>query len=122
MRGDVIMKPFYSRLDIDKGILHDYDKKVERYLSDIKPYVKDKKTINKLITKKDELVYQVFQRDIPKEEGQLQHSITVIKSGNISGECYLTKGHYHSNPKSAEIYIGLKGNGVLVLQNGNKSK
>lgn len=116
------MNPFFSKLDFKEAKLLDYDNLIERRLKDIKPYIKDKDTLERRIIQNNELVYKVFQRIVPKEEGHLQHSITIIKPGTINGECFMTRGHYHSNPKSAEIYICLKGKGLLVMQNGEEVK
>jgi len=116
------VNPFYSRLDFDSGMLLDYDIKTERRLSDIKPYVEDKEFIEQMIKEENRLVYEVLQKDVPKEEGQVQHCVTIIKPEDVNGECFFTKGHYHANDKSAEIYMGLKGKGVLVLQKNDQVK
>ncbi len=116
------MNPFFSKLDFKEAKLLNYDNVVERTLKDIKLCVKDEDFLKKRVEESEELVYQVFQRYVPKIEGHLQHSVTVIKPGDINGEYFMTKGHYHSNPNSAEIYIGLKGKGVLVMQKGNTAE
>ena len=31
-------------------------------------------------------------------------------------ECFMTKGHYHAIPNTAEVYLGLKGRGCILLK------
>ncbi len=116
------MKPFYSRINFEKGLLLDYDKKVIRRISDIIPYVSDSKAAEEMAENDDKIVYEVLQRNVPQEPGHIQHSITIIKPGNIQGELFMTKGHYHGNEQSAEIYLGLRGRGLLVMQKDEQTE
>jgi glucose-6-phosphate isomerase len=57
-------------------------------------------------------------RVIAIERNKLSYAITIIKSGKINNEYFMTKGHYHKIP-SPEIYYLLKGKGVILIQRGN---
>ena len=35
-------------------------------------------------------------------------------------EFYMTKGHYHKDKKASEVYLGLKGKGVILMKKGRK--
>lgn len=39
--------------------------------------------------------------------------------GRIGDEYYLTKGHYHSCREADEVYIGLTGQGAMLLEDEN---
>ncbi len=66
---------------------------------------------------RDKEIYRV----ISLERGHLSYAITIIKSGNINGEFFMTKGHYHKIP-SPEIYYLLRGKGIILMQRGNEFK
>ncbi len=40
----------------------------------------------------------------------------MIMPGRIGAEYYLTKGHFHAWRPAAELYIGLRGEGVMLLE------
>ena len=66
---------------------------------------------------KDKEIYRV----ICIERNQLSYAITIIKSGKINGEFFMTKGHYHKIPAS-EVYYLIKGRGIIIMQRGNDFK
>ncbi|WP_029098888.1 glucose-6-phosphate isomerase family protein [Brevibacillus thermoruber] len=99
-----------------KGFTH-YE---ERKLSDMKGYFADEEARAAMEQSADQVVYQVYRVEVPPEEGELLHCLTVIQPGQVAGECFMTKGHYHLNEKCAEIYVGVKGKGVLLMQKGQE--
>ena len=64
----------------------------------------------------DRLIYEVHTVELPVEEGQIPHCTTRITPGHIGGECHMTKGHYHARREQGEVYFGLSGRGMLLLQ------
>ncbi|MFW6308439.1 MAG: glucose-6-phosphate isomerase family protein [bacterium] len=116
------MKPFFKEINFEKGLYSDYDEKIVRRLSDIQPYVENKKALEERKSDRDSVVYEVLQIDIPDQAGHIKNSITIIKPGVIGEEYFFTKGHYHGNQESAEIYLGLKGQGVLLMQKGDREE
>ena len=100
------------------------------YMSTIKAFEKnyDKKQIvafqdmqNKyckiISIKENPIIYQVFI----KKFSPMQLGLTIINSGAINNEFYMTKGHIHDK-KTPEFYILLEGKGILLIQKENKSK
>jgi len=65
----------------------------------------------------DKIIYKVFVRKM----GAVNIDLTVINSGRVGREFFMTKGHIHrgGNP---EFFILLEGKGNLVLQNGRRKK
>jgi glucose-6-phosphate isomerase len=62
----------------------------------------------------DALVYEVHKpRSLP--DSGLLASSTVIQPGDVAGEFYMTRGHYHALRDRTEVYVGLAGVGLLVL-------
>ena len=61
------------------------------------------------------MVYEVLQYDVPEEVGQLICCTTVLHPGTVGEEYFMTKGHYHAVRETGEVYLGLSGNGYLLL-------
>lgn len=96
----------------------DHEKIAVRKLKDMKGSYLNQKAVKKMLSKSNPVLYKVFIKKITKE---LEFGLTVINSGNIAGEYYMTKGHVHIKP-SAEVYALLEGKGKLVMQNSREAK
>ena len=64
------------------------------------------------IEEADPVVYEVYQYDVPFENGQLLAVTSVIHPGDVGGEYHMTKGHFHEKQDTAEIYLGLQDEGT----------
>jgi glucose-6-phosphate isomerase, archaeal len=63
----------------------------------------------------DTVIYSVHEIPVPTTNSNLMSSTTVIQPGKVGQEYYMTKGHFHNIRDRAEIYIGLSGEGCLVM-------
>jgi glucose-6-phosphate isomerase, archaeal len=63
----------------------------------------------------DRLVYRVLPMPVPTENSEIQCSTTILEPGTVGEEFYMTKGHFHAVRDRSEIYLGLAGEGRLVL-------
>ncbi len=61
-------------------------------------------------------VYRVYKKDVPLEEGELLQCLTILRAGTVGGEFFMTRGHNHKNLNCAEIYTGISGRGVVLMQ------
>lgn len=87
-----------------------------RHLSDLKGLFSDPAAEHALMAD-DPLLYEVFEAaEIPKEDGHLLFSTTVLRPGTVGNEYFMTKGHYHARADRAELYYGLSGEGLLLMQ------
>jgi glucose-6-phosphate isomerase len=110
------MSPFTRTVDLSSGIVTDALAAAPRRLSTMRGLFADAEAEAALLPG-DPLVYEVFEAtDNPEEEGQLKYSTTLIHPGKVGDEYFMTKGHYHAKGDRAELYFGLKGEGVLLLQ------
>ena len=89
-----------------------------RRARDLVGYAADEVALRALIEGGDPVVYETYEAPVPEAEGHLMHGITVIQPGKIGAEYYMTKGHYHAVRDTAEVYLGLQGEGFLVMQDG----
>lgn len=69
----------------------------------------------------DPVVYTVTSSPVPELPGELPQSITTIEPGDVAGECFLTKGHLHTDHQG-EIYLSLAGEGGLLLHDGTSAR
>lgn len=61
----------------------------------------------------DAVIYEVYELECT---GDIMLAVTELKAGKVGNEYYMTKGHFHGNPEAGEVYFGLKGRGLLLLQ------
>ncbi len=111
-----MLEPFASFVNLSTGILEKYDNKLERRLSNLKGIFNDEKAYENMLAKEDTMVYEVYEKEVPVEAGQLAHAVTVIHPGKVGNEYFLTKGHFHVIEKTAELYLGVKGQGGIIMQ------
>ena len=111
------MEPFATELDMQTGLLQPVGHIVKRCLSDMRCMYADVDAVEQILAEEgDRLIYEVHAVDLPEEEGQVHHSTTIIHPGHIGEEFHMTKGHFHEKRDRAEVYLGLSGEGCLVLQ------
>jgi glucose-6-phosphate isomerase len=105
-----ILEPFTTLLNLDLGTLVPDRRTLERRLSDMRGYYLDEPRDGD-----DPLVYRVHMIPVPETNAEIQCSTTVLEPGQIGDEYFMTKGHFHEVRDRSEIYIGLAGEGRLVM-------
>ncbi|WP_052891523.1 glucose-6-phosphate isomerase family protein [Thermogemmatispora carboxidivorans] len=110
------MDPFSLTLDITSGQLKPATSHVQRRLSHMRGMYGDAVAEQTLLEQDDPLIYEVFQYDVPNDNGQLLVCTTVLYPGQVGNEYYMTKGHYHVKADAAEVYLVLSGCGKLLMQ------
>jgi glucose-6-phosphate isomerase len=93
-----------------------YSQRIERRLSDMRGMYQDIAETEAILERGNPLIYKVYTVDVPEEEGQLLHCLTVLHPGRVGDEYYMTKGHFHVVMDTAEIYLGLEGEGYMLMQ------
>lgn len=63
------------------------------------------------------VIYRVAMLPGSGGEGDLNMGVTHLEAGRIGREFYMTRGHLHARAEQAEYYFGLRGEGLLLLQN-----
>ncbi len=112
-----LMQPFKTELDLKTGVIQPVRQIIRRYLSDMRGMYADAEAEARIFKEEgNRLIYEVYAIDLPEEEGQVLHSTTVLYPGQIGDEFHMTKGHYHIKRDRAEVYLGLSGEGYLLMQ------
>jgi glucose-6-phosphate isomerase len=111
-----LMLPFAITLDFKSGILKPCNNYIARRLSDMRGFYLDEGATEEIIQQEDPVLYEVYQYDVPFENGQLLVVTSIIHPGKVGDEYYMTKGHFHEKDDTAEVYVGLQGQGYLLLE------
>ena len=116
MRGGV--DPLLVQLDAITGLVtpEDATTTVERRLSDMKGMDQDAEATAAMLAEGDPLLYRVSAPRVPDEAEHLVFGITTIESGKVGDEFFMTKGHFHAVEQTAEVYQGLSGRGMIVME------
>ena len=110
------LEPLVRQVRLSDGTIPDAETIQERRLRDLEGLFAEREAETRLLDA-NPLVYRVYDAAaLPQEDGQLRFSTTVIQSGRVGEEYFMTKGHYHARADRAELYYGLAGNGMLLLQ------
>lgn len=88
----------------------------ERHLADLRGCFADAAAFDVALAQSNPLIYEVSAVEPANGDGQLHYGLGVVQPGRIGAEYYLTKGHYHTHRAAAEVYVGLSGEGAMVLE------
>lgn len=109
--------PFGLELDLEQGLMCQARNHLVRRASDMRGYYADNAALEHLIAEHNDPVhYGVFEIPVPNERGHLMYCISTLQPGLVGEECFMTKGHYHSVPNTAEVYLCLRGEGYMVMK------
>ncbi len=89
---------------------------VRRHLSDLRNSFSNPAAVDEHLKQEDPLLYEVVAVEPGDADGDLHYGLGILYPGQIDGEYYLTKGHYHETREAAEVYIGLRGEGMMLLE------
>ncbi|HLA82945.1 MAG TPA: glucose-6-phosphate isomerase family protein [Thermoleophilia bacterium] len=103
-------QPFQTQIDFTTGRMSPCEKNVKRYAEDMEGYFLSPAGDAR------RLIYETFERAVPHIAGEIVENITVVYPGTIGDEYFMTKGHYHENLASAEVYFCLSGSGYLLME------
>ena len=88
----------------------------ERHLSDLRDCFADAAAYQAALNQGDPLLYSVAGVEPANGPGDLHYGVGRLMPGRIGQEYFMTKGHLHSWREAAEIYLGLTGEGVMLLE------
>jgi glucose-6-phosphate isomerase len=72
--------------------------------------------------RRDEAVYEIHgPLADPNDPPRLLHATTVLYPGDVAGEYFMTRGHFHTNPERGEFMLTLSGEGALLLMDRSGS-
>jgi len=87
-----------------------------RFLENLKGYFLDETAYQQALQLGNPTIYSVANVEPAQGDGQLHYGLGRLMPGKIGREYYFTAGHLHTHRPAAEFYIGLCGEGLLLLQ------
>lgn len=105
----------FSTFDPESGTI-DGSRIVSRRLSDLSGVFADASAYDERLKSDDPLVYTVSAFEAAEGEGQVHCGLGIVYPGRVGNEYFMTRGHLHARREAAELYIGLRGRGVMLMQ------
>lgn len=87
-----------------------------RKLSDVQAAFADPAACARILAQEDPLLYYVTQVEENEGPGQLHYGLGILMPGKVGDEYYMTRGHLHAWRPAAEVYVGLRGKGLMILE------
>ncbi|MEK7358378.1 MAG: glucose-6-phosphate isomerase family protein [Bdellovibrionota bacterium] len=111
------MRPATLQVDLRTGLLSGNPEiqDIVRTLGDLKGIFRDEKLRSSLPQTTPIYSVQTFLPVKEGTEGALFWGTTFIEPGTIGGEYHMTKGHFHAKLDRTEFYMGVEGEGALIL-------
>jgi glucose-6-phosphate isomerase, archaeal len=103
-------------LSMSVGVPTYYDNHITRHLSEMEGQYADERAYDVMLSEEDLLLYEVYEIERPKVDGELRHGISVVHPGKVGDEYFMTKGHFHEELETAEVYFCLQGEGCMVME------
>ena len=110
------LKPFGVDLDLIQGVMKNPATHIVRQASSMRGHYADAAALERLIAAGDPVHYEVAEQPVPDAPGQMRFGISTTLPGTVGEECFMTKGHYHAVPDTAEVYVGLRGQGYMLMK------
>lgn len=111
-----VMPPFSVQLDLIDGAMESPDRVTVRRASDMRGHYADTAALEAIISAGDPIHYRVYEKAVPEAAGHLLICVSVLEPGIIGREYFMTKGHYHTVADTAEVYLTLRGDGILLMK------
>jgi len=92
-----------------------------RHLSDLRGCFFNSAAYDAALGAGNPLVYSVSSVEPASGDGDLHFGLGRIMPGRVGSEYYMTKGHFHAWREAAELYIGLAGEGIMLLEEENSA-
>jgi glucose-6-phosphate isomerase, archaeal len=109
------LPPLSLTFDPASGVIPSIDGD-HRWLSQLADCFADDRAYQTKLSQGDELVYGVTNFDMAKGEGQLHYGLGILQPGKVGKEFFMTRGHLHAWRPAAEVYICLRGEGMMLME------
>jgi glucose-6-phosphate isomerase, archaeal len=104
-------------VNLDAGLMTGTDSRYQKFLADLKGLYADSAAFEALAaTRGNEVVYEVTDHRPSGDPGDLITGVTRMSPGKVGEEYFMTRGHIHAKIDRPELYFGLKGYGLMLME------
>lgn len=110
-------EPVALRVDADRGLFAGSSERYEKHLRDLDGLYRSSEAFAAALADDDgRPVYWVDSSTPDTGRGALTIGLSVLRPGRIGDEFAMTRGHLHAQAEFAELYHGVSGSGVMLLE------
>lgn len=110
-------EPFRLEPDALLGALAGGNERYEKRLAELRGLYRDDAAFDSALASDDDTpVYWVESSAPDDAPGSLTIGVSVLRPGRIGDEFAMTRGHIHEQHSAAELYYGLSGRGVMLME------
>ncbi len=109
------MQPFNVMIDWNSGTMSEGDRKTRR-VSDMQGMYHNQAAARDALDNGDPKIYEYTTIQLPQESDHVLFGTTTVFPGRIGSECFMTKGHYHEQRATGEVYVCFSGHGRLIME------
>ena len=115
--AEVVVPPVRLSVVAHTGTLIGKNGRYERSLRDLGGLYRDDDAYQRLLAADDgDPVYWVETSQSEDGPGGLITGISTLEPGKVGDEFFMTRGHLHAIADRSELYVGLSGRGVMILE------
>ncbi|MDR5818322.1 MULTISPECIES: glucose-6-phosphate isomerase [unclassified Caballeronia] len=104
-------------VDLETGLMDGTDTRYRKHLRDLDGLYADAAAFAALAAQRgDDVVYDVTDHRPSAAPGDLITGVTRMSPGKVGNEYFMTRGHIHANIDRPELYFGLKGTGLMLME------
>jgi glucose-6-phosphate isomerase len=116
-RPQVVAEPAHLEPDAILGRLAGGNGRYEKFLADLDGIYRDANAFQALLdSDSGEPVYWVETSTLDEGDGALTIGVSTLLPGRVGDEFFVTRGHIHAKHSAAELYYGLRGRGVMLME------
>jgi glucose-6-phosphate isomerase len=110
-----MLLPEGVRIDAKSGVVTPMTGHYVKRLSELAGVFQDKRAlVADVKANNDPIVYEVAE--YKKDGSDVFFGTTTMYPGNVAGEYFMTRGHFHERRDMGEVYYTQSGEGVLLLE------
>ena len=112
-----VVPPVRLSMMAHSGTLIGRNGRYERFLGDLVGLYRDDDAYQRLLAADNgDPVYWVETSQTEEGPGGLITGISTLEPGKVGEEFFMTGGHLHAIADRSELYVGLSGQGVMILE------
>jgi glucose-6-phosphate isomerase, archaeal len=109
--------PALLTIDAASGVFHGANGRYEKSIRELEGVYRDTDAFALLVAKSgDDAAYWVESSNTQSDTGGLITGLSVLEPGRVGDEYFMTRGHLHARAECAEMYLGVAGRGVMLLE------